>query len=259
MFLGSARVYDAISVDIWKYYDITHADHVHLNPLSGARLEEVIDLLDLKAGAQVLDVGCGRAELLIRLAERYGAKGVGIDRSPYTIKRARDEVQRRSAEGQVVLFHQDGGDYFAPPASFDVTMCLGATFAFQGYRGTLRALARMVRPDGLVLIGEPYWIRDPAPEYLAALELPRDVFGTHAQNVRAGEQEGLTPVYAVGSTPQDFDRYEALQWRAAQRWARSNPDDPDVVELLSRVARNRDAYLTWGRDTLGWALYLFAR
>lgn len=246
-------------MDIWKFYDITHADHVHLNPISNARLEEVLDLLDLKPGAQVLDVGCGRAELLVRISERYGASGVGIDRSPYAIKRAREESQRRGTDKHVVFFHQDGGEYFAPPASFDMTMCLGASFVFQGYRGTLRALARMVRPGGLVLVGEPYWIREPAPEYLTALETTRATFGTHAENVRAGEQEGLTPIYTCCSTAQDFDRYEGLQWRAAHRWAREHPDDPDVVEVLSRVGRDRDAYLTHGRDTLGWALYLFSR
>ena len=28
--------------------------------------------------------------------------------------------------------------------------------------------------------------------------------------------------------------------------------------LLARMRRGRDAYLRWGRDTLGWSVYLFA-
>lgn len=246
-------------MDQWKFFDITHADHVYLNPLSAARLEEVMGLVELPPQAQVLDVGCGRAELLIRLAERFGISGVGIDKSPFAIKRAREEAARRSREGQLAFFHQDGADYFAPPGTFHLAVCLGASWIFGGHAETLRALARFVRPGGHLLVGQPYWIRPPTVDYLTALETPADVYRTHAENVLAGEQEGLVPVYATASAPEDWDRYEALQWRAADRWARANPTDPDLVEVLSRVAQERAAFLKWGRDTLGWAVYLFRR
>ena len=246
-------------VDNWKFYDITHADHTYLNPLSPARIEEVLGLLDLQPRAQVLDVGCGRAEVLIRLAERFGVHGVGIDKSPFAIKRARDEAARRPHEGQLVFFHQDGAEYFAPPGSFDLAMCLGASWVFGGHAETLRALARYVRPGGSVLVGQPFWNRPPTVEYLTALEAPAEIYGTHAENVMAGEREGLAPHFTMVSAPEDWDRYEGLQWRATDRWARANPDDPDVVEVVSRVAAERNAYLRWGRDTLGWAIYLFRR
>ncbi len=246
-------------MDPWKFYDITHADHVYANPFSAARFEEIIGLLDLAPRAQVLDLGCGRAELLIRLAERYGIVGVGIEKSPYAIKRAREESARRPHEGQLVYFHQDGGEYFAPPGSFDLAMCLGASWMFQGHRGTLAALARFVRPGGQVMVGQPFWVKEPPEEYLAAMEMPRDLYESHANNVFAGEAEGLVPVYAAVSAGEDWDRYEGLQWRAAQAWAAAHPDDADVVEVLSRVNAERSAYLRWGRECLGWAVYLFRR
>ena len=55
----------------------------------------------------------------------------------------------------------------------------------------------------------------------------------------------------------DWDRYEALQWQAAERWAAAHAEDPDRQEVLRRQRADRDAYLRWGRDTLGWSLYLF--
>ena len=87
----------------------------------------------------------------------------------------------------------------------------------------------------------------------------RDQFGTHEENVDTGVDEGLVPLLALISNGDEWDRYETLQWRAAARHAASHRDDPDIPELLERVERNRHEYLAWGRDTLGWALYLFAR
>jgi hypothetical protein len=46
---------------------------------------------------------------------------------------------------------------------------------------------------------------------------------------------------------------------AADRHAREHPADPDLPELLELVARRRHEYLTSGRVTLGWSLYLFYR
>ncbi|MCC6194158.1 MAG: class I SAM-dependent methyltransferase, partial [Burkholderiales bacterium] len=36
-------------------------------------------------------------------------------------------------------------------------------------------------------------------------------------------------------------------------------EDPDVPAMLERIRKWRDGYLRWGRDTLGFAVYLFYR
>jgi SAM-dependent methyltransferase len=246
-------------MDRWRFFDITHTDHVICNPLSIAALDEMVGLLDLPPGPRVLDIACGKGELLVRLVERYRASGVGIDLSPHCIRDLRAKASARVPGADLELLEIDGADFRGEPGSFDLACCLGASWTFGGHEGTLRALAAFVRPGGQVLVGEPYWRQPPSPEYLAAADLRVDEFDTHAANVAAGERLGLTPLYAMPGTAEDFDRYEALQWRAADAWARMHPDDPDRAELLERVIRDRHAYLTWGRDTLGWGLYLFRR
>jgi hypothetical protein len=66
-------------------------------------------------------------------------------------------------------------------------------------------------------------------------------------------------VHTVVSSKDDWDRYEGLQWLATSRYARTHAGDPDLAELTQRVSQARAAYLRWGRDTLGWAIYVFRR
>ncbi|MBN1931561.1 MAG: hypothetical protein JW786_08150, partial [Desulfobacterales bacterium] len=52
---------------------------------------------------------------------------------------------------------------------------------------------------------------------------------------------------------------EGLQWYAAETWASDHRDDPDVETVLKRVRKSKTAYLRWGRETLGWAIYVFKK
>ncbi|HYF94112.1 MAG TPA: class I SAM-dependent methyltransferase [Symbiobacteriaceae bacterium] len=244
----------------WKYHIVTCADLTHLNPINPAGFDELVDLLDVPAGGRVLDIACGKAECLIRIASRYTITGVGVDLCPEFLAAARTAARQSVPSTSTLSFvEQDGASYAAPDGSFDLTVCLGASWVFGGYQGTVRRLASLVRPGGQIMVGEPFWIREPDLDYLNATDMHREAFRTHAGNAAVGEQEGLSLLYTLVSSPADWDRYEGRRWRAAERYAAVNPDDPDLASILDRCRRWRDAYLRWGRDCLGWAVYLFQK
>ena len=114
------------------------------------------------------------------------------------------------------------------------------------------------RGHGLVLVGEPFWKTPPEPEYLELIEQEAESIGSHSSNVQDGVDLGLTVLYSIVSSESDWDRYEGLQWQAAERYVAAHPDDPDAEALLNTMRKNRDGYLRWGRDCLGWAMYLFS-
>ncbi|CAN5512943.1 class I SAM-dependent methyltransferase [soil metagenome] len=246
-------------MDRFRYYDISLTHHVLCNPTSLAKIDTFISLLGIPQDGRLLDIACGKAELLVRAVEHFGCSAVGVDLSTYAIEDARTKVADRIPDANVELLEIDAGDYDGPYASFHAVTCLGASWIWDGHVGTLRSLARWARPGGYVLVGEPYWKQEPDPEYLEADDLTRDIFSTHLGNVEAGLSLGLTPVYTAVSNADEWDHYETLQWYAVEHWAREHPDDPDRDEVLERLARHRDVYLRWGRDTLGWALYLFRK
>lgn len=246
-------------LDRWRYYDIALQDHTICNPTSSEKIDRIVRLLNLDADSRVLDVGSGKADLLIRLAARYQCQGIGLDLSPPFVETSRQRISDEGFNDIIQIIEIDGAEYEDAPESFDLTCCLGASWIWNGHAGTLRALADFTRPGGQVLVGEPFWKQDPAGEYLEASGMQPELFGSHAGNVQTGVDLGLAPLYAAVSNGDEWDYYETLMWRGAELWAAENPDDPDREEVLRRTASAREEYLRWGRDTLGWALYLFRK
>src|SRR5262245_15364655 len=162
------------AMDPWKYWAVTHRDHVICNPLDPAQLEAALDLVGLARGARVVDVACGKGEWLVRCARRAPIRGVGVDASPYEIAHAREGIRREGLAPRIRLLHMDGGAFSAPRGHFDLASCLGASWIFGGHEGTLEALARWTRPGGHVLVEQPFWKRAPDPEYLRLTEIQRE-------------------------------------------------------------------------------------
>jgi cyclopropane fatty-acyl-phospholipid synthase-like methyltransferase len=228
--------------------------------MSQEKLERFCSLLRLPKGARVLDIACGKGEYLVRLAEMYTASGVGVDISPYCINDCKEKHRERITEADLVFLEMDGAKYKPDaPESFDLSMCLGASWVFKDHRGTLQALKGMTKPGGFVVVGEPFWLKEPDNEYLEATQMTKDDYRSHEENVLVGEEEGLTSLYTIVSSQDDWDHYETLQWWAVNDYIQSHPDDPDNQELLERTMKTREIYLRWGRNTLNWAIYVFRK
>src|SRR5262245_6036475 len=111
--------------------------HVLCNPLSEAKLAEVIELLRLPQGARILDVGCGKGEFLCRAAGRWNAAAVGIEISSYWVADARANVAARGLSDVVDIRQGHGAEYDGQGGPFDVSACFGASFIWGGYTQTL--------------------------------------------------------------------------------------------------------------------------
>jgi len=247
-------------MDQWKYFDITHREHVICNPTSVEKIEELISLLRLEPGARVLDIATGKGEFVIRLAERYMIEGTGVEISPFHVADAQKMCKERVPDPRLTFLEMDGANFKPEKSeSFDLAACIGASWIYGGHKETLTALKEMAAPGGWVVAGEPFWRQEPATEYLEALGFERGMLGTHYENGQAGQDLGLELVYTLSSSPDDWDRYEGLQWYAATQWADENRDDPDVEEALKRAREDRANYLRWGRDTIGWSIYVFKK
>ncbi len=249
----------ATLTDQLRFTTIAHRDHIFLPPLSKAKVDQVLSMLELRPGARVIDVGCGKGEMLVRLAERWGARGEGVDVNPDFVTQARVRAEARVPAAGLVFHAAAAADIPCEPASFDAALCVGSTEAYGTYREALRALAQLVHAHGRLLIGENFWRRHPHPDYLEVLGARAEDLTDHPTNVRSGEEAGLVPICTAVASQDEWDGYELRFARAVEDYATAHPEDPEAEAMWKRIRRWREAYDHWGRDTLGFGLYVFQK
>ncbi len=234
---------------------ITHGDLAWHNPIDDAKADAALGLLELAPGDRVLDVGCGQGELLVRLAERYGVAGVGVDLSEPAIAAARAKAAARVPDARLELVVGDAHELAG--GEHALVACIGSMHAIGGFG----ALAAFAAPGGWVLVGDGYWRREPGEEYLAALGgASPDELPDYAGLLRAAAAAGLRPVHASVASDDDWDRYEWQLVFNGERYVAEHPGEPGADVVRAWVDRARERLLVpGGRDTLGFALVLLRR
>ncbi len=249
----------------WKHWDVTHDKHVVCNPMSSEKIDELVKLLNpyLSAESKIVDIAMGKAEFIIRLIEEYNLSAIGIDLSPKFCKDAQENVKKRISNADVELLEMDGADYKPKELeSFDLVSCLGASWIYGGYEGTLKYMMELTKKGGIVISGEPYWKSAPPEEYIKIAKELYDDFGeyaSHYENVQIGEKLGLKLVYSIASNLDDWDRYIGLQWHSTDVFAKEHPDDPDLIKIYEKLDKEKEVYFNWERDLFGWAIYVFRK
>lgn len=239
-----------------RHHEIAEARHRILNPLLEPQLRLLGEIVSAGAGTRVLDLACGKGELLCRWAEWFGAGGIGVDLSPVFAAAARSRAVELGVADRVEIVEGDAGVYRAAPAAYQVACCIGATWIGGGLAGTIDLLRPALRPGGLLLVGEPYWIDAPPVDALAAYGFGPDDYVSLEGTADRLNAAGLELVEMVLATPESWDRYEASQWLAVTDWLAANPGDPDHDAMRRFRDENRRAYLRWGRRLLGWGVFV---
>ena len=225
-------------------------------------------LAHLRAGMDLLDVGCGPASITADLAERVApGRVVGLDAAAGALEAARATLRERGLSEQVEL---TCGDIMALPfedASFDVVHAHQVLQHLADPVGALAEMRRVTRPGGIVAVRDAVysamtWFPEPA-----GMEQWRSVYMATAR-ANGGEPDagsrllswaraaGFTDVTASASTwcyatPADRT-WQSQTW--AQRCLTSF--GPRAVELgladRADLEAMAQAWRQWGASEDAW-------
>lgn len=232
-------------MDMRDYWAIAEADIEIQNPVTDRKLRLLDDYCDIRDGLRVLDVGCGKAWLMRQWADRFEIDGTGLEINPAFLASARSFTPRRGR----ISYVEGPADRFEPePGSYDIALCLGATFALGGFVSAVEWLANAVRPGGTVVVGDLTLKHRPAVN--THQHFPPDPVELAAVMQRHGTEVGAM----ISASDADFERYASHHRHATVRWALEHRDHPDHDEVVEASLKGWNDYLRTVRPHLGWTI-----
>ncbi|MEN6518345.1 MAG: methyltransferase domain-containing protein [Methanospirillum sp.] len=228
------------------------ADLTLMNPTTPDRVLAAARIADVSAEDFVLDIGCGNGTVLALLADTFGCRGLGIDCRPEAVLAARAFALSRGLEDRVAFRCDDVANPSDPVSGVTVALCLGAASAFGGIEGAVSSLRASLDGDGRAVLGERYWRTERVPP-----EFARDFADCVTEYELLGivREHGFSLSGIVRSGEAEFDAYEAAIWAGCRLALARDPDDDEVRAYLSGI---QDEYLGYGREYVGWAMYVLS-
>ncbi|MFC8953103.1 SAM-dependent methyltransferase [Streptomyces sp. NPDC057101] len=227
-------------------------------PLSEARADRMIARLAATEPADVLDIGCGWGELLLRVLEAAPmAKGAGIDINAEDLARGRALAGARGLADRVEFVEESALGTDRGPV--DAILCLGSSQALcdpeqpHDPAAALRELRRLVRPGGRVVLGEGFWERTPTEEELAGM-WPGANTGDHLSLgalVDLAVEAGFRPAWIETASAEEWEEFESGYRYDTEVWLAAHPGHPLAAETRERVDRQRSSWLNGYRRVLG--------
>ena len=119
-----------------------------------AKVDHILEKLQLKEGMKLLDIGCGWGFLLKRAAERYGVRGVGITLSEEQYRRFSRDIKEGRLQEMLEVHKMDYRELAKCGMKFDRVVSVGMLehVGRGNYGRFLASVDEVLRPGGLFLL-----------------------------------------------------------------------------------------------------------
>lgn len=244
-------------MEVHRIIAVRHSSHRILNPVGAAKLAALGQAIGLERGQRVLDLGCGKGEMLCTWARDHGIIGCGVDVNPAFVAAAEERASALGVSDLVTVVNGDAAGWVTTKP-VDVAACVGATWIGGGVSGTVELLRRSLRDGGMLLVGEPFWRAEPPDQETieGCHATSRDTFHTLPALVALFGELRYDLVEMVLADEDDWDRYAAAQWLNIRRFLDGNPDDPIADALRDELREAPLRHVRFLRAWVGWGVFV---
>ncbi len=232
-----------------RYSNIAHTRCEFACPVSLWRASELLVSAGVAEGKTLLDIGCGFGAWTTLASNR--SISIGVDYNEVSVERAR----RGPTSATFII----GTAKDIDRSKFDVILCIGSTHALGGIEATLEFCQTRLNSGGKLVLGDGFWARKPDLAYLEVLGAGESDFTTHAENAARVSRAGYHLLHSCYASQEEWDNYEGRYRSSMLEWCENNPLDPDAEEFRAQSDRWYNAYLLYGRDTLGFGFYVVSQ
>lgn len=245
-----------------------HSDLTFLTPLSEQRAHRLVDFMSAHLRGTVVDVGCGWAEILIRVLQASpDARGIGLDHNSGFIEHAIKLATQRGVADRIAFLTVDVKQHL--PAQSQGAICIGASQIWgppveanlpMDYRSALTAIRSTLKAGSPVIYGEGVWTAPPTDDAVAPLAGRRDELVFLPDLLKVVRDCGFSIAQVHQASLDEWDVFESGYTAAYAKWLANHPaDHPDAESVRDRAQKQSDAYFRGYRGVLGMAyLALFA-
>ncbi|MFE9045313.1 methyltransferase domain-containing protein [Streptomyces sp. NPDC012421] len=244
-------------MDLPRSFTIRESSHRICNPFTSDKLALLGRAISPVPGTRMLDLASGKGEMLCTWARDHGVTGTGVDISTVFLAAARERAAELGVADRVDFVHADASGHVADEP-VGIAACIGATWIGSGVAGTVELLRRSLAPGGTMLIGEPYWRREPEDQTVVeGCHMARkDDLLTLPELLQQFGDLGCDVVEMVLADQDSWDRYVAAQWLNIRRWLDTNPDDELADEMRAELTAAPVQHARYQREYLGWGVFV---
>jgi ubiquinone/menaquinone biosynthesis C-methylase UbiE len=208
------------------------------------QLEELLARLSLSGGESLVDLGCGVGSQAEYLADRSGARVLGVDFAPGAISRAAE--RSRDKRDRLSFAEGDLNAISLPRRSFDVVLSFDSLYFVDDLAKTLADMAALLAPGGRLALfysevrrqGDPDDILEPRGTRLGRA---LSTLGLEYETVDFTESERRVWERSLAAATDLKAAFEAEG--NAELWKSRDEEDRSMLEVFSSGSSSRYLYL----------------
>jgi len=241
-----------------RFYAIAEANHRYSVPITPEKIMQLGKICQLESSTRVLDLACGKGEMLCQWAKHYYIKGTGVDGRTEAIHQAMERSDQMKVWSHVNFQLEDPVMYPQEFHQYDVITCLAGSWVGGGWQNTISLMRTALKSEeqGILIIGESFWKQSPTEAVCDALGIEPDVMLDIPTISDRLDAAGVVLLQLLVTTPEEWDAYYSQQWTAVQHWLAENPFTSDADALRQWNRRNRQLYLKYERQYVGWGVFV---